>query len=66
MRATVADLDGAYALVVLSLAKPDSIVLARHAMPVVVGLGIEENFVAPRGPNDDVDIIEESAEGAAQ
>jgi len=46
VRATVADLDGAYALVVLSLAKPDSIVLARHAMPVVVGLGIEENFVA--------------------
>lgn len=46
VRATAADLDGAYALVVLSLADPDHIVLARHAMPVVVGLGIEENFVA--------------------
>ncbi len=46
VRATVADLDGAYALVVLSLGQPDRIVLARHAMPVVVGIGIEENFVA--------------------
>jgi len=46
VRATVADLDGAYALVVLSLSDPNRIVLARHAMPVVVGLGIEENFVA--------------------
>jgi len=46
VRATAADLDGAYALVVLSLANPDCIVLARHAMPVVIGLGIEENFVA--------------------
>ncbi len=46
VRATAADLDGAYALVVLSLANTDRIVLARHAMPVVVGLGIEENFVA--------------------
>jgi len=46
VRATAADLDGAYALVVLSLANPDRIVLARHAMPVVIGLGIEENFVA--------------------
>jgi glutamine---fructose-6-phosphate transaminase (isomerizing) len=46
VRATVADLDGAYALVVMSLEHPDQIVLARHAMPVVVGLGIEENFVA--------------------
>ncbi len=46
VRATVADLDGAFAIVVLSQADPDRMVLARHAMPVVVGLGIEENFVA--------------------
>ncbi len=46
VRATAADLDGAYALVVLSRACPDRMVLARRAMPVVIGLGIEENFVA--------------------
>ncbi len=46
VRATSADLKGAYALVVLSLADPEHIVLARHAMPVVIGLGAEENFVA--------------------
>jgi len=46
VRATVTDLDGAFAIVVLSQANPDRIVLARHAMPVVIGLGIEENFVA--------------------
>jgi len=46
VRATVTDLDGAFAIVVLSQANPDRMVLARHAMPVVIGLGIEENFVA--------------------
>jgi glucosamine--fructose-6-phosphate aminotransferase (isomerizing) len=46
VRTTVADLEGAYALVVMSMANPEQIILARHAMPVVVGLGIEENFVA--------------------
>jgi len=46
VRKSVAELDGAFALVVLSHAFPDRMVLARHAMPVVVGLGIEENFVA--------------------
>ncbi len=46
VRATVAELDGAYALVVLSLNHPDRLVLARRAMPVVIGLGIEENFIA--------------------
>jgi glucosamine--fructose-6-phosphate aminotransferase (isomerizing) len=46
LRATVADLEGAYALVVISQDEPDRMVLARHGCPVVVGLGIEENFVA--------------------
>jgi glucosamine--fructose-6-phosphate aminotransferase (isomerizing) len=46
VRATVADLVGAYALVVISEAHPDRMILARWAMPVVIGLGIEENFVA--------------------
>ena len=46
VRATVADLDGAYALVVISQDEPDRLVLARYGCPVVIGLGIEENFVA--------------------
>jgi len=46
VRATVAELEGAYALVVISQQDPDRMILARWAMPVVVGLGIEENFVA--------------------
>jgi len=46
VRAAVADLEGAYALVVISQSHPDRIILARRAMPVVVGLGDKENFVA--------------------
>jgi len=46
VRATVDELEGAYALVVISQDDPDRMILARWAMPVVVGLGIEENFVA--------------------
>jgi len=46
VRATVADLEGAYALVVVSQNYPDRLILARRAMPVVVGLGTGENFVA--------------------
>jgi glucosamine--fructose-6-phosphate aminotransferase (isomerizing) len=46
VRATVAELEGAYALVVISQNDPDRMILARWAMPVVVGLGIAENFVA--------------------
>ncbi|HSN70520.1 MAG TPA: glutamine--fructose-6-phosphate transaminase (isomerizing), partial [Steroidobacteraceae bacterium] len=46
VRATVAELEGAYALVVLSESDPDCLVLARAGCPVVIGLGIDENFVA--------------------
>jgi len=46
VRATVVDLEGAYALVVISQDYPDRIILARRAMPVVIGLGDKENFVA--------------------
>ncbi|MCU0760662.1 MAG: glutamine--fructose-6-phosphate transaminase (isomerizing), partial [Steroidobacteraceae bacterium] len=46
VRATVAELEGAYALVVLSEKDPDRLILAREGCPVVVGLGVEENFVA--------------------
>jgi glucosamine--fructose-6-phosphate aminotransferase (isomerizing) len=43
---TVRELEGAYALAVLSRDYPDQIVVARAGCPVVLGLGIGENFVA--------------------
>ena len=46
VRATGAELEGAYALVVLSESQPDRLILARMGCPVVVGLGEQENFVA--------------------
>ncbi|MFM1886304.1 MAG: hypothetical protein RL026_1461, partial [Pseudomonadota bacterium] len=46
VRATVAELEGAYALAVLSEADPDRIILARMGCPVVVGLGEDGNYVA--------------------
>ena len=39
VRATVAELEGAYALAVVSEAEPERIILAREGCPVVVGLG---------------------------
>src|SRR5476651_1234162 len=46
VRATVAELEGAYALAVLSEQDPDRLIIAREGCPVVLGLGVEENFVA--------------------
>ncbi|HXS29265.1 MAG TPA: glutamine--fructose-6-phosphate transaminase (isomerizing), partial [Steroidobacteraceae bacterium] len=46
VRATVAELEGAYALVVLSEQQPDRLILARMGCPVVVGFGEHENFAA--------------------
>ncbi len=46
VRATVAELEGAYALVVMSEKDPGHLVLARCGCPVVVGVGDGENFVA--------------------
>ncbi|MFL2553423.1 MAG: glutamine--fructose-6-phosphate transaminase (isomerizing) [Candidatus Rariloculaceae bacterium] len=46
VQATVAELQGAYALVAMDAEDPDRLVLARNGAPVVIGLGIEENFVA--------------------
>jgi glucosamine--fructose-6-phosphate aminotransferase (isomerizing) len=46
VRATVAELEGAYALAVVSEHDPERLILAREGCPVVIGLGVEENFVA--------------------
>ncbi|MDZ7645231.1 MAG: glutamine--fructose-6-phosphate transaminase (isomerizing) [Woeseiaceae bacterium] len=46
VRRTVAELEGAYALAVMSHSEPDKLLLARAGCPVVVGLGLDENFVA--------------------
>ena len=46
VRATVTELEGAYALAVVSEQDPECLVAAREGCPVVIGLGVEENFVA--------------------
>jgi glucosamine--fructose-6-phosphate aminotransferase (isomerizing) len=46
VRATVAELDGAYALAVVSETDPGCLIAARAGCPVVIGLGVGENFVA--------------------
>jgi glucosamine--fructose-6-phosphate aminotransferase (isomerizing) len=46
VRATVAELEGAYALAIVSESDPDCIVVARVGCPVVIGLGSHENFIA--------------------
>lgn len=46
VQATVKRLDGAYALVAIARDDPETVVAARVGCPVVIGLGIGENFVA--------------------
>ena len=46
VRATVAELEGAYALVVLDEHHPDRLILARMGCPVVIGLSENGNYVA--------------------
>ncbi len=46
VRATVSELEGAYALAVVAEDNPDTIVVARAGCPVVVGVGEREHFVA--------------------
>jgi glucosamine--fructose-6-phosphate aminotransferase (isomerizing) len=46
VRATVAELEGAYALAVISEQQPNRLIVARVGCPVVIGMGLGENFVA--------------------
>ena len=46
VRNAITEMEGAYALAVISERDPECIVLARAGCPVVVGLGIDENFIA--------------------
>jgi len=46
VRKTVLELQGAFALAVISEQDPDCVVIARAGCPAVIGLGIDENFVA--------------------
>ena len=46
VRASVARLHGAYALGVIDQNEPDHLVAVRSGSPLVVGLGIDENYVA--------------------
>ncbi len=46
VQAAVGQFKGAYGLAVISLDTPDELVVARSGSPLVVGLGIGENFVA--------------------
>jgi glucosamine--fructose-6-phosphate aminotransferase (isomerizing) len=45
-RAAVAELEGAYAIGVVSEDSPNQLVCARKGSPLLIGLGIEENFIA--------------------
>lgn len=42
----IKDLEGAYALGVVSTTEPDKLICARKGSPLVIGVGEEENFIA--------------------
>ncbi len=46
VRAAVGELEGSYALVVISSREPDKIVVAKNSTPVIIGLSAGEVFVA--------------------
>ncbi|MBK5526614.1 glutamine--fructose-6-phosphate transaminase (isomerizing) [Pseudomonas sp. TH06] len=46
LKATVKELHGAYGLAVINAAQPDRLVAARSGSPLVIGLGLGENFLA--------------------
>ena len=46
VKCSIERLDGAYALGVISDSEPDKLIAAREGSPLVIGLGIGENFIA--------------------
>ena len=46
LKATIKELHGAYGLAVVSASQPDRVVAARSGSPLVIGLGLGENFLA--------------------
>ncbi|MBB4056170.1 glucosamine--fructose-6-phosphate aminotransferase (isomerizing) [Pseudomonas sp. 2957] len=46
LKATVKELHGAYGLAVINASQPDRLVAARSGSPLVIGLGLGENFLA--------------------
>lgn len=46
VQASVKECEGAYGLAVVHAENPDAIVVARSGSPLVIGMGIEENFIA--------------------
>ncbi|EJM84830.1 MULTISPECIES: glutamine--fructose-6-phosphate transaminase (isomerizing) [Pseudomonas] len=46
LKATVKELHGAYGLAVISARQPDRLLAARSGSPLVIGLGLGENFLA--------------------
>jgi len=46
LRTTVKRLEGAYALAVIDQRQPDRMLATRMGSPLVIGVGIEENFIA--------------------
>ncbi len=45
-RAAISQLDGSYAIVVMSHREPDRLIAAKNSTPVVIGIGEDECFVA--------------------
>ncbi|MBW2941027.1 glutamine--fructose-6-phosphate transaminase (isomerizing) [Zhongshania aquimaris] len=46
LKLAIADLHGAYGLAVIHAAAPEKIICARKGSPLVIGIGIGENFIA--------------------
>ena len=46
VRNTLGQLEGAYALGVISVDNPDRLVAARHGSPLIIGIGFGEHFIA--------------------
>jgi len=46
VKKSINDLDGAYALGVVSTSAPDTLICARKGSPLVIGVGDNENFIA--------------------